>query len=203
MENTVIACAAAALIGYLLGCSNMALYLSKITGVDVREKGSQNLGTCNAFVCFGFWGGLLVFLHDAGKAVLAVWLCRWLFPAVPLAGYVAGAAAVVGHAFPFWLRFKGGKGFAAFLGMILAVDWRFFLIAMGIVVLFSLITNYIVVGTVIVALAFPVLTWFVTRSVPAVCVVCAATVVILIRHSENIIRIAKGTEIGVLHRKEH
>lgn len=99
------------LIGYLLGCSNMAVYLAAAQNVDLRSGGSGNPGASNALILMGWRAGLLAGAHDIAKAVLAVLLCRLLFPAVPLAGALSGAACVVGHMFPFYMRFHGGKGF--------------------------------------------------------------------------------------------
>ena len=82
---------------YLIGCSNMALYLSRRKGVDLRAGGSKNLGASNAFALMGWKAGVLVAVHDIGKAVLAVELSRWIFPAVPLLGFIAGVACVLGH----------------------------------------------------------------------------------------------------------
>lgn len=95
---------------YLIGCSNMALYLSRWKGVNLRAGGSKNLGASNAFALMGWKAGLLVAVHDIGKAVLAVELSKWIFPAVPLLGFIAGVACVLGHMFPFYLKFKGGQG---------------------------------------------------------------------------------------------
>ena len=73
---------------YLIGCSNMALYLSRWKGVNLRAGGSKNLGASNAFALMGWKAGLLVAVHDIGKAVLAVELSKWIFPAVPLLGFM-------------------------------------------------------------------------------------------------------------------
>lgn len=202
MIRTLSSLALSALIGYLLGCSNMALYLSKLKGIDLRRTGSKNLGTCNTFLTLGFGWSVLVFLHDAGKAALAIWLCRKLFADVPMVGYVAGTAAVIGHIFPFYLHFRGGKGFAAYLGMILILNWRFALVILLSVALLTLVTNYIVVGTVTTVVSYPVFTAFATHSLIAVAVLCLATAVILCKHHENFVRIANGTETGLLHKKE-
>jgi len=126
------------LIGYLLGCSNMAVYLAAAQNVDLRSGGSGNPGASNALILMGWRAGLLVGAHDIAKAVLAVLLCRLLFPAVPLAGALSGAACVVGHMFPFYMRFHGGKGFAAYLGMTLALNWRFALLLLLAVSLITL-----------------------------------------------------------------
>ena len=133
---------------YLIGCSNMALYLSRWKGVNLRAGGSKNLGASNAFALMGWKAGLLVAVHDIGKAVLAVELSKWIFPAVPLLGFIAGVACVLGHMFPFYLKFKGGKGFASYLGMILAINWKFALCILAAVVILTVLTDYIVVGTV-------------------------------------------------------
>ena len=113
-----------ALIGYGLGCSNMAVYLAALKGVDLRAGGSGNPGASNAMILMGWKAGVIVGLHDIGKAVAAVLVCELLFPAAPLAGAVGGVACVLGHMFPFYLRFHGGKGFASYLGMALALNWR-------------------------------------------------------------------------------
>ena len=194
--------AVSALIGYLLGSSNMALYVSKLKGIDLRQIGSKNLGTCNTFVGLGLGWAALVFLHDAGKAALAVILCRWVFPDDLMVEYIAGSAAVIGHVFPFYLHFRGGKGFAAYLGMMLIIDWRFALVAILVFAILTLATNYIVIGTVAVIVSYPVFTAFSTHSVTAVFVLCIATAVVLYKHRENFVRIANGTEIGVINKKK-
>lgn len=189
------------LIGYLLGSSNMALYISKLKGIDLRQIGSKNLGTCNTFLGFGPGWAALVFLHDAGKAALAVILCRWIFSGNLMVGYIAGSAAVIGHIFPFYLRFRGGKGFAAYLGMIFVLNWNWGLVSILMIAVLTLATNYIVVATVTVVVSYPVLTAFTTHSVTAVAALCVATAAVLYKHHENFVRIANGTEIGVINKK--
>ena len=197
MMQNLFPLAVCALIGYLLGCSNMALYVSKLKGVDLRQTGSKNLGASNTYLTFGMGWAALVFLHDAGKAALAIYLSHRLFPAVPAVGHVAGAAAVLGHMFPFYLRFRGGKGFAAYLGTILMLNWRFGLIMLVVVAGITLITNYIVIGTVTTVTVYPIFTAIVTRSLTAVAVLSLASIVILWKHRENYVRIANGTEAGL------
>ena len=87
---------------YLLGCSNLALYISKIKKVDIRTGGSGNLGASNATAMLGWRAGIAVALHDIGKSALAVMLARMVFPEVPYIGAVAGVASVLGHIFPFY-----------------------------------------------------------------------------------------------------
>ena len=187
----------AAVIGYLLGCSNMALYLSKYKGVDMRAAGSGNLGASNAMVLMGWGAGVIVGLHDIGKAILAVLLAVWLFPGAAHIGAVAGVACVLGHMFPFYLRFRGGKGFASYLGMTIALNWRFALVVMVIVVLVTLITDYIVAGTVSTIVLVPAYMSIVNRSLILLAILCIATGAILYKHKENYRRILDGTEIGL------
>ena len=197
MPQTVLPLTVSALIGYLLSCSNMALYISKLKGIDLRQTGSKNLGASNTFLTFGMGWAALVFLHDAGKAALAIFLSQRLFPGLPAVGYVAGAAAVLGHMFPFYLRFRGGKGFAAYLGTILMLNWRFGLVILLVVAAITLLTNYIVIGTVTTVTVYPIFTAFMTRNGIAVAVLSLASLVILWEHRENYIRIANGTEPGL------
>ena len=181
---------------YLIGCSNMALYLSRLKGVDLRAGGSKNLGASNAFALMGWKAGAIVAVHDIGKAVLAVYLAKWIFPGLPLLGFIAGVACVLGHMFPFYLRFKGGKGFASYIGMIVAINWKFALCVLAAVVVLTIVTDYIVVGTVTCVLSFPVYAAIRVGWLPLV-ILCVATFAILIKHRENYVRIWNGTEIGL------
>ena len=188
----------AALGGYLIGCSNMALYLSKALGVDLRSAGSRNLGASNAMILLGWPAGILVGVHDIGKAVLAVLLARYFFAETALIGTVAGVACVLGHMYPFYLKFRGGKGFASYLGMVIALQWKFALVLLAAVVIVTLLTDYIVVGTVTTVISYPVFTAIRLRSWAAVAIICVATLAILYKHRENYVRIWNGTETGLM-----
>lgn len=104
------------LAAYLLGCSNMAVYLAKLKNVDLT-KGSGNPGTSNATILMGWNAGVIVGIHDIGKAALAVILAELIFPDLKYVGAAAGVACILGHIFPFYMGFRGGKGFASYLGM--------------------------------------------------------------------------------------
>lgn len=192
------------LLAYLMGCSNMALYLSKYKGVDLRAAGSGNLGASNAMVLMGWGPGVIVAVHDIGKALLAVVLARHFGQGLPFIGAAAGVACVLGHMFPFFLRFRGGKGFASYLGMTLALNWKFALLVMVIVALVTLISDYIVVGTVTSVILVPAYMAF-THGLYFSAILCIATAAILIKHRENYVRIYRGTEIGLrkANRGEH
>ena len=184
------------LLSYLLGSSSMSWYLSKIKKVNLRAGGSGNLGASNAVALMGWKAGILVGIHDIGKSILAVLLAQMLFPGVDYIGAVAGVASVLGHIFPFYLKFKGGKGFASYLGMTIALNWKLALVILLIVVLVTLITDYIVVGTVTTVLSVPTYLGITSHSWILAAILCVATVVILYKHRENYVRIYNGTELG-------
>ncbi len=184
------------LLSYLLGSSSMSWYLSKIKKVNLRAGGSGNLGASNAVALMGWKAGILVGVHDIGKSILAVLLAQMLFPGVEYIGAVAGVSSVLGHVFPFYLKFKGGKGFASYLGMTIALNWKLALVILLIVVLVTLITDYIVVGTVTTVLSVPTYLGITSHSWILAAILCIATVVILYKHRENYVRIYNGTELG-------
>ena len=187
----------AILLGYFLGCSSMSFYLSKWKKVDIRSHGSKNLGASKAMMLMGWKAGILVALHDIGKAALAVILAQIIFPNVVNIGAVAGVAAVFGHIFPFYLKFKGGKGFASYMGMTLALNWRFALILIVVVALITLITDYIVIGTFTTIASVPTYMGFANHSYVLALILLAGTAVILYKHRENIVKLKNGTEIGL------
>lgn len=187
-----------AIIGaYLLGSSNMALYISKFKKVDARAGGSGNLGASNATALMGWRAGIAVALHDIGKSALAVLLARFFFPDLPNIGAVAGIASVMGHIFPFYLKFNGGKGFASFWGMTLALNWKLALAIAVLVLLVTVITDYIVVGTTLTILTVPVYMGIAEHSILLALILCIGTVVIMYKHRMNYVRIYNGTEMGL------
>ena len=187
----------AILIGYLLGCSSMAWYLAKLNKVNIRGGGSGNLGGSNVTVLMGWKAGILTTVHDVAKSMLAVWLAQLIFPDVPCAGAVAGVSAVLGHIFPFYLKFKGGKGFASYIGMILVLNWKFALIIIGLVVLVTVVSDYIVMGTTLTVVSSPIYFGLTSGSLLLAGILCVASVVIIYLHRANYVRIYKGTELGL------
>ena len=189
-----------ALIGYIFGCSNMALYVSRLKKIDLRKTGSKNLGTGNTYLTFGLGWSLLVFIHDAGKSVLAICLCRRLYPNLPTVSYLAGTAAVMGHVFPFYLRFRGGKGFASYLGMILAINWRTGIIAILSVAAIALITNRFVIASSTTVIVYPIYTALTTHSIGAAAAVSFVSIIFLCEHRQNFLRLVRGTEPKILEK---
>ena len=185
------------LLGYLLGSSSMSYYISKIKKTELRDKGSKNLGASNTMMVLGWKYGLLVGIHDIGKSVLAVVLARVLFPELEIAPILAGIASVLGHIFPFYLKFKGGKGFASYIGMTLGLNWKLFIVIGLLVIIVTLITDYIVLGTTLTITTVPIYFAFTTAGWIAPLVLLIGTVVIAYKHRMNYVRIYNGTEIGL------
>lgn len=184
-------------LGYLLGCSNMAWYIAKMKKVNFRDKGSGNLGASNTTLLLGWQAGILVALHDVGKAIASVLVAGWLFPDVQNIGAAAGVACVLGHIFPFWLKFRGGKGFASFLGMTIALNWKLAIVVIAAVVVVTVITDYIVLGTFTAILVVPAWEGYAQRSIVLPLILLIATAVIFYKHRENIPRMLNRTELGL------
>lgn len=182
---------------YLLGCSNMALYLSKLKKVDLRTGGSGNPGASNAMILMGWPAGIIVAVHDIGKAALAVILAKMVFPQLDHIGAVAGIACVLGHMFPFYMKFRGGKGFASYLGMTIALNWKFAIVVLLAVLIVTLITDYIVLATATTIITVPVYMGITSQSLMLAAILSIGTVVIFYKHRDNFKRILAGTEIGL------
>ena len=187
----------AVILGYVLGSSSMAYYIGRWKKQDVRQAGTGNLGASNTAVLFGWGAAVAVAIHDIGKAALAVVLCKWLFPSAEYAGAAAGVASVIGHIFPFYLRFKGGKGLASYFGMVLALNWKLALILAVVIVLVTLISDYISMAAISMSLVAPSYTFLVVHNTAIALILAVGTLVILYKHRENIVRIATHKEIGL------
>lgn len=185
------------LLGYLLGSSNMAYYISRYQKKDIRSSGTGNLGASNATVLLGWKAGIAVALHDIGKAAIAVLLAKGLCPELELAGVAAGVAAVLGHIFPFYLNFKGGKGLASFWGMTVALNWKLGLIAAVVILLATIITDYIVIGTFSTIALVPSYTGLISHNWLMALIIAIASLTIFYKHWENIGRLIRKEEIGL------
>ena len=182
-------------LGYLLGCSNMAKYIAAMKKVDLSAGGSGNPGASNAVILMGWGAGVLVAIHDIGKAALAVILARLMFPGAPMIGAAAGVAAVLGHIYPFWMKFKGGKGFASYLGMTIALHWKFAIVVLLLVAVVTLITDYIVAATTTTIVLVPIGLGILTQSLILPLILLIASLVIAWKHKDNYVRMYNGTEI--------
>lgn len=185
------------LIGYILGNFNTAYIIGRIKGFDIRTKGSTNAGASNATITMGWYIGVLVGICDIMKAFISVLICKMIFPELELAGIVAGVSCILGHIFPFYLKFQGGKGFASYLGMILALDWKFFLIIGVTIIIITVITDYIALATLTTVIVYPIYLIFTNIESIVPLIVAIASVVMIFKHISNIKKIISGQEIGL------
>jgi glycerol-3-phosphate acyltransferase PlsY len=197
--------------GYVLGSVPFGLLAGKLKGVDVREHGSRNIGATNVWRVCGAKFGFPVFLLDAGKGVAAVLLARWLaarFVGDPAWASIAGAVAcILGHSFPVWLKFKGGKGVATSLGALLTMLPYEGLAAFAVWVLVFLASRYVSLASIVAAAALSVfavaaqwMNW--GRGWPYAGFAIFAGVLVIVRHKSNIQRLLAGTESRFGKKKE-
>lgn len=186
--------------GYLLGNLNTAAIIARCKGFDIRTKGSGNAGASNALVTMGKGAAVCSALVDIMKAFVPVFLLLHVIPYPPACTHlpvVTGTAVILGHMFPFWMQFRGGKGYASLLGMILALSPLFFLICIGLLGVILLATNYIALATITCAVALPVYWGIRTGDVTEIAVLTVLAAIIIAKHIQNLKRIANGTEIGL------
>lgn len=146
-------------IGYVCGLFQTSYLYGRAQGIDIRNYGSGNAGTTNALRTLGAKAGALTFLGDCFKCVIAVVIVRLLFgnshqDIIRLLGLYAAAGAILGHNFPFYLKFKGGKGIACTAGLLLSFDWRLTLAALIVFLLVFFTTHYVSLGSILVYVVF-------------------------------------------------
>ena len=198
MNNIAIAVIVSIIVGYLIGCINLSYLIGRHKGFDIREHGSGNAGASNVIITVGKKAGAFVAFFDIFKAYFAVRVCCMLFPGIFLIGAITGVAVILGHIFPFYMGFKGGKGFASLGGSILALDYRIFLILLIAAIFVVFISNYVCVGPTSVSLVFPIIYGYVYRAEGgwyAAGILSVAAVAIIYRHMENFKRIREGNEL--------
>ena len=144
-------------IGYVFGLFQTGYLYGKLHKIDIRNYGSGNAGTTNALRVLGKKAGLIVFLGDFFKTVFACLLVRILFkgnPSLDMYVLYAGVGVILGHNFPCYLHFKGGKGIASTAGILVAMDWRITLVCAVIFLASVILTRYVSLGSILVVVAF-------------------------------------------------
>ena len=185
------------LIGYCFGCLQTAYLAGRVFHVDLRTKGSGNLGFTNTLRVLGKKAGLIVFLIDMAKATAAFFLCRALFPDLPLAGFYGGFGAVLGHDFPFYLKFKGGKGISSMIGTIVGIGFTMYPLVVPICAacgILPLISRYISIGSLCFCVSIPLALLVSHAPTEAVVLGLVMSLLAIYKHKENIKRLATGTE---------
>ncbi len=197
------------LLGYLFGCFSTGYFVGKKNHINIKEEGSGNSGATNALRTMGIKAGLVTFIGDLLKAFIPVLAVRFLFRDQNnwmLLGLYIGLGVVLGHNFPFWLKFKGGKGIAVTSAVIVSLaDWRVTLIGLILFILIVALTRYVSLGSLMVAWLLPVdivIFWrgnehFVHMLIVSLCF----TVLAYVRHAANIKRLLNGTESKVGSKK--
>lgn len=185
-----------AVMGYLVGTVNPAFILAKLHGFDIREKGSRNAGASNALLLFGKARGVLCAVFDIAKAAFIIWLTGIIFNPINTFA-VTATACVLGHIFPFYMRFKGGKGLACIGGMILAYDIRVFAIMLAAELVIVLTTKYICFVPITASVAFPVVYGVMERDLYGALLLILVAVVVFCKHLINLKRIRVGREARI------
>lgn len=195
-----------AIVAYLLGSISFSVIVSKkLAGFDVREKGSGNAGATNVLRSVGTKGAILTLLGDALKGVVAI-LFAILVGAIAknsdkaLLVQIAGILVVIGHTFPIFFEFKGGKGVATALGVLVMTNWKIGLICLVFALVLMALTRMVSMGSVGAAILFPVLTLFihsnytVSEGSSYFIYSIILAVIVAFNHRSNIQRILNGTE---------
>lgn len=146
------------LMGYVFGLFQTGYLYSRSKHMDIRNYGSGNSGSTNVLRVMGKKAGLIVFIGDAGKMILACLLTRYLFRGLPELVYVyllyTGFGVILGHNYPFYMKFKGGKGIAASAGLLASLDWRLTLVCLVVFVATVAVTRYVSLGSIYVMILF-------------------------------------------------
>jgi acyl phosphate:glycerol-3-phosphate acyltransferase len=185
---------------YLIGSIPFGILLAKMFGgVDVRKAGSGNIGATNVARVAGPLPGILTLVLDALKGVAAVWLATRFANDNAMWMTLAGLSALIGHCFPVWLRFHGGKGVATAAGMFLALCWPAALGAIGVFILVVLFSRFVSLGSVSAAAAMPLLIyllWAPHHAPPLIVTfgAFAAAMLVVYKHDANIQRLVEGRE---------
>jgi glycerol-3-phosphate acyltransferase PlsY len=182
------------LLGYALGAVPFGLLLTRAAGAgDVRAIGSGNIGATNVLRTGRKELAVATLLLDAGKGAAAVLLARMIWPDLPQAEGLAAIGAFLGHLYPVWLGFKGGKGMATLIGIVLALHWQSGLAIMLVWLAMFVLTRYSSVGSMVAALAAPVSAFLFARIDLAILFLGFA-LLLLWKHRANIGRLARGEE---------
>ena len=189
-------------VGYLIGGISPSFILAKLNGFNIKEKGSKNCGASNAFLTMGIKVAILVGFIDMLKVCISVLLVYPFCKDVPYFHLIAAFSCTLGHIFPFYLKFKGGKGFACLIICMFFVNPLFGLVTLLVAVICAALSNYIIVATMICTIATSVFVPVYTNFALIPVIYCyLATVTIFVRHIPNVIKIIKGEEFHIIEKK--
>ena len=192
------------IIAYLLGSISFSVIISKkMAGFDVREKGSGNAGSTNVLRTVGKKAAILTLICDCLKGIVAILIAVLASKIVKgtdagLLVQLAGVAVVIGHTFPIFFKFKGGKGVATSLGVLLIINWQIGLICLVFALTLMALTRFVSLGSVSAAILFPILTIFIQENyiVPGNYIIFGVVLaaIVVFNHRANVKRLLTGTE---------
>ena len=182
------------LVGYLLGGVPSGLFVGRyFCNIDIRDFGSKNIGSTNMFRTLGPKPALIVLLADMLKGILAVGFALYI-NASEYALLLGGIMAIIGHNYPLFLGFKGGRGVATGLGVILVLVPKVTIIVFLVWLIIVLLTRYVSLGSIIAAFLVPILSWYFNYPTTFIGFGIIAAVFVILRHKENIKRLLSGNE---------
>lgn len=183
------------LAGYLVGSINPSYLISRAKGFDIREKGSGNAGGSNALIMMGKTIGAICILFDIFKAYAIIKLTMYLFPDSRYAFAITACSSILGHMFPFYMRFRGGKGLACMAGALLAYSPVIFLIALLVEAVLAFSLDYICVIPISASVVLPILYGFFENDYFGALFMAITGIAVILKHRENIRRVKNGTEL--------
>ena len=181
------------IIGYLIGAIPFGVITGRIFGVDIRKFGSGNIGATNIYRNLGALPAIIVFVLDLLKGTAAVWAAQAI-TASPLIAVISGLAAVIGHMYPVYIGFKGGKGSATGLGVLLGIAPDLFVIAMIYVAVAIAVTRYVSITSITGVILLSVLMFIFHKPIEYSIATVIVAVLVIFRHLPNIKRLLSGTE---------
>ncbi len=196
-------------VSYLTGSIPFGLLIGKLKGVDIRAYGSHNIGATNVFRTLGPWYGVLVFFLDALKSGIFIILFKYIIPwndpffTLQIHPLIYGGAAIIGHLFPIYLKFRGGKGISCFAGVMLTYSISLSAVALLTFILVVVITRIVSISSILASLAL-IIMYFVLRmnDIYLLAFISIMFVLVLIKHRSNIVRLFKGTENKITIKKK-
>jgi acyl-phosphate glycerol 3-phosphate acyltransferase len=189
------------IIGYLFGSANSSLIVGKFHGIDIRKHGSGNAGTTNTLRTLGKKATLYVIIGDLLKGVLA-YLAGYYLTGSVLGGMISGTAAIIGHVWPVYFGFKGGKGVLTTLAVVLMIHWQLALSLLGVFIIIVAITRYVSLGSVIAAILLPITSAVMGQDTEHIIFCAIIAILIVFMHRKNIDRLLKGTESKLSFKKK-
>jgi glycerol-3-phosphate acyltransferase PlsY len=181
------------LFAYLVGSIPTGFVLGALSGVDVRQGGSGNIGTTNVVRLVGWKAGLLTLLADMAKGIVPIFIAILLDVDLAVQAQ-AGLATFIGHLYPVFLKFRGGKGVATSLGILATLTPWVVLVLIAVFTLVAVTTRWVSLASISAAIVTPALVWSLSYGAPVFWVSLILSTLVILRHKENIQRLYSGTE---------